>query len=273
MTEPLNVTLDRLSEEYDAIRRRCESVERPCDTDLMSLRATIASFNKIGILVEVPEYFRQKTSTIEQTPRIYRVHNVPYRGENRTVDVTRELLDNGTSRTQDEWLERYPLGTIGQIGIPDTEIYFALIQTLDKDKEHSDIQQRRTIEEVTEVIREDFRKYWMMTSTKAYPEKTVHQYRTPYAITKKSINGKSGNLIALPDGDAIAKILGNTTAARLNETACSITGSEIYVYRNAKNERALVLGVGYDDDGFGIGAGNGISSDRPARGMAVLKNE
>ncbi|HIH23787.1 TPA: hypothetical protein HA251_02025 [Candidatus Woesearchaeota archaeon] len=270
MTEPLNITIDRLSEEYDTLRKRCENAEQPREKDTGSLLAIINAFRTMGITVETPEYCRPKTATFGRMPETYRIPDVPYRGENSTVYITRELLDGGARRTQDEWLDEYVLGTIGHIGIPDTELYFTLIDTLDKNKKHLDVQQRQLIGHVRDVIREDFRDYCMMTSTRAYSDKTVHQYQTPQSITRNSIKGINGYLTQLADGDAIAKILGNTTAARLDDILGNITDRRTCVWRPEEYSNPLLLGVS-GNGRFDIIAYGSIGYDRPARGMAVHK--
>ncbi|HIH23789.1 TPA: hypothetical protein HA251_02035 [Candidatus Woesearchaeota archaeon] len=273
MTEPLNITIDRLSGEYDRLRKRCEGPRHPEAEDVVTLLDTIKELNKIGLNVPPPRYCIPHTGStealvIEKLPDVYRLHGVQYSGRERTVDITRKRLDKGKKKSQDEWMTDYPYGFFGRTGVPDTEIYFNIAITLDDNKNHPITEQRTLIEELRYILDTDFNTDWMMTSTRIESGSITHQYSTPHAAQYSYIDGNDDWLMRQPNANILAMALGGyMTATQINQAAHNITGRNTFLWTSYNDVRVLVLGV--FNDRFNIYASNNLNGNRPARGVAI----
>ena len=174
MTEPLNITLDRLSEQYDTLKRRCESTERPNHEDVKEILGVIKELNAFGLEIKVPMCVWKTPLEISRSDRIadYSVPNVTYQGRGRDVTITVKPLDNGAEREQHEWVAAYANGIDGKTGIPDTQIFFQTIKTV------YDRQQDR-FSDIAAVLRDSI-SVGVITSTAINQQYITHQIGTIY---------------------------------------------------------------------------------------------
>ncbi|HIH23790.1 TPA: hypothetical protein HA251_02040 [Candidatus Woesearchaeota archaeon] len=286
MTEPLNITIDRLSEQYDNAKREIESLlfdDNPITHELMGeYERARGALSRIGLNMHamfpgVDADISQNEIVIERRPDVFRLYGVQYRGRSRTVDLTKKLLNNGESMHQHEWMQKYPLGIIGQIGVPDIEIIFNMIAMLNKNKDHPHAQQRRVIEEVRQQFRDDF-KGMMMTSTCDVKHAIVHQYSTPQAVQSKEVTYRGSlSFMWKGDADAVTTALANMPASTFIETVQqlqlikennqSIKGDNVSVGRESGDNLPYTLGV-HKWDILCIHASN-FDAKQPARGVAI----
>ena len=96
---------------------------------------------------------------IESLPDRYRLHNVTYRNGLYQVDWSKELLDGGSSHTQEEWVE---LLSGNEFCMPPAPLYHATITTLYKN------QDQEFVDEIKEMFAKDFEDYYMMTGSRIF---------------------------------------------------------------------------------------------------------
>ncbi len=110
---------------------------------------------------------------VEELQDRYRLHNVPYLGETCMYDVSKVLLDNGTSHTQEEWVQRradeWKVGSGPEQYARDAALYRQYLryaQTMQRKGEHPDEVQGLFLLKVWDLLKAERAKYPMMTSTR-----------------------------------------------------------------------------------------------------------
>ncbi len=102
--------------------------------------------------------------SLEDLTDFYRINGVQYRNNTYTVDLSKSLLDNEASKTQDQWVE-YSKEAIAKndFYLGDFPLYHSLFTALfrNKDKQH-----KQKIEKVREFLKDNLFKHWLMTLTR-----------------------------------------------------------------------------------------------------------
>ncbi|HIH23783.1 TPA: hypothetical protein HA251_02005 [Candidatus Woesearchaeota archaeon] len=288
--------LDALTERYQrqsdaysaAVALRDKRIKQLCGTlesDVTrlhdELRGTIEKLEMFGVKMELLTKDTIATPgavvVVEKFHDVYRVHGVKYRGKQHTVDITRRLLDFGAKMTPDKWMQRYPSGFYGIVGVPDTEIYVQLAVTLDNHEDHPDDRQRELIAEVVGTLKSDFEKYNMVTSTTASNIEVIHQWNTPHTLTRK--NGRSNNIIS---GTGIettmdpsqymsdtALLGGDISPAAFNRAMVGITRKDTKVTYTKANNNVF---CNMSDSKFHISTYFIEQTPGPVRGVAIRDN-
>ena len=122
---------------------------------------------------------------LEDLQDFWRISNVPYRNGLYRVDLAKELLDNGTSHTQDEWAE-YSIQAQHQdkFHVADFPLYHALFTAL---KSKNDT----TSEEARDFIKQQMKAHYLMTLTRVRynpkPQKdaVMHDYKQQDQYTRE----------------------------------------------------------------------------------------
>lgn len=213
---------------------------------------------------------------IEDVETVYRLHVASYLGNRCYVDIEKELEDSGRGHTQQEWV---PLSQ----KVPSAPLYFAVMDTLHQNKDHPDQSQRALVEEVKEMLAKDFKKYFMMTSTRVrYAcdglDTVIHDFG--YATERReeaNIVGGDGYINeASGFGAVMGALLEINDFQKVERVGKYVTGTKLYLYRfNRKPkeedvERALVLGGNYGGR-FNFNADGNYY--RRARGMVARRAE
>ena len=211
---------------------------------------------------------------IESLDDRYRIHGVMYQGRVHTVDVSKQLLDNGASYIQSQWSQ---MTQQEEWKLASGPLYFAVMGALYDNREHPT--QKSLVEEVRTMFADDFKKYFMMTSTRVcYAREGLDtvKHDVDYAserAERAKIIGPNGFLVENPRyGEAMQALVGIGDCKRIQPVGKWVLGTNIYLWRFVNNssphnvERALVLtghnlclGIYVDD----------VSSNGRARGFVA----
>jgi len=221
--------------------------------------------------------------SIEEHPDRYRIYGVQHNNSMHAVDITRNLLENGASHTQEEWAtltqnkDWQKANGIWQLG--SAPLQTAAITSLYNNQNIADAVQKDLVEKVRDMLKEDFKTYWMMTSTRVcYKARgkdiVAHDYKYPQQTEiKENIAGPNGFINANCGFDNALNALCGISPAIAEQAYEYISGRKPYLWRiNSKSaqdiERALMLDA--DSNRFDIDAGDGVSDDGPARGWSAF---
>ena len=215
-----------------------------------------------------------KEFSITEDNEVYTISGIKYEGQIVTINLDKELLDNGESHTQDEWIKLTDK-------LPDITIYHATLSALFANKKgpHAEL-----VKKVKKMFKKDFDgQDYMMTSTRMkYKPKSkdeiIHNYGSQQPrIAKIDFTGPDA---WIDDKSGLEKqieaILGTNDLKEIQKVY-SWFGDKPYLWRlNAKPEQtiqgAVVLGRSVVNDGFVIGC-DGIISGGPARGLVIVEQK
>lgn len=183
--------------------------------------------------------------SIESIADRYIIHGVPYNGEVCRVNLSKALLDNGASHPQTDWIK---MTRQGEWKLPSGPLYFAVLAAL-YDNKDSD-----KVGEVKKMLANDFKDYFMMTSTciryaREGLDTVVHDFG--YAserAEKANIVGVEGCISEASNfGAEMQALIGINDAQKVQRIGNWITGKNPYfwcVKSKPKEtiELALVLG-------------------------------
>jgi len=212
--------------------------------------------------------------SIESLADSYRISGVMLDGEEHVVELDKTLLDGGNSHTQDEWV-----GLTQKV--PSAKLYTAMILTLYTNKDHKDSKQKALVEELKGVLKQDFISHYMMTSTRvAYQPQGSDRVMQNYGQPGETLGTKNmtGSNCWIKTGcgadNELEALLGTNNCNQLENAFEWVSDKKPYFWRlNSKpseeDVRAVVLGLGGNDDGFGIDVD--IDDDGPARGMVASR--
>ncbi len=121
----------------------------------------------------------RKSPIIEEPNQFWTVHQVPYRGKRKPVDLLKVPLDHGKRRTQDSWSEfSKDARSRNEFYVGDVPLYHALFSTLYK---HRKGPQHKMIEGVRTFLQQQFCDHWLTTLTRVTympsgKDKVTHNY-------------------------------------------------------------------------------------------------
>ena len=221
--------------------------------------------------------------SITENDVFYIINGVRINDEVKIVKWTKNLLDEGKTHTQDQWVEQTKDGDVRLASLP---AYVATIIALYDNKDVEDQNQKDLVEKVRKVFETDFdpKKPWLMTSTRLTyssqgSDKIKHDYGyddAPDEISEEItgpnewINASSGL------EQTIQALTGTNDLDKMEKAIEWVSTQKPYLWRfNAKpqkdEQRAVVLGR-YIGIGFDIYCyGNVI--DRPARGAVIVEQK
>jgi hypothetical protein len=223
-----------------------------------------------------PPLSAHSSLSIDDLADRYVISSVAYRDGLYEVSLSKELLDSGTMRTQDDWVAHL---ASSEWRLPSGPLAIALYTTLYTARKGP---HTKTIAAIQRKLRKDHKEYWMSTGTriKYSPnglDTIIHEYGTPDA------NDLSAEVVGPDDWvtpesgfeGVITALLGTCNIPLLEDVSAWASGKKPYLWRvnNApsfEDERALVLGVS-NGGRFNIDANYNVNINRPARGVAVRK--
>ena len=225
---------------------------------------------------------------LEKVARGYRLHNVLHREKSYDMDWSGALLPGDGTATpnyqlQDDWLTKPAYRTIDTVvfDVPSAPEYASTILALYRYRDTKDAAQQKLLLEFKALLADDFKSYWMMTSTRTtYTEKgddiVEHcRNRTPECYTTPGALAGSSRQLSTAMSLETKAWLGVDTPQEFTDAVKWLTDKDVtWLYRCTKEKkdfgRALVLGVANSSEWFDINAGSYLS--RPARGVAVREN-
>lgn len=217
---------------------------------------------------------------VEETDERYVLQNVMKLGKLYTIEWTKGLLDNGASRTQQEWME---LTKTKEEKLASAVDYTASLIALFKNKDHHDPAQQNLIGRMREMFRQDFdpRKPYLQTSTRVQyntsgMDVVWHDWRYSTQTEKHIDMVGPGGFININSGfgSIVDALVGTPNLLDVEEAYEWASGKKPYLWRiNSRPaqavERAVVLGVSNGNGWFIIDASDVIGNHGPARGVVV----
>ena len=215
---------------------------------------------------------------IESLADRYRLHHVPYNNDLYVVDWSKELLENGATKTQRDWIAATQST---KWKIPDMQLYHATLATLYRHKDHAAKEQQKLVKELQQVFKTDFAfdKPYMTTSTRIQYaasgfDHVTHNFGYPSA-QKHSLALVGPDAYVAPSSGLEAQmevLLGSRDLAEIKTVYKWISGKNPYLWRLEQapaqdEEQAVVLGC-YSYR-FNIYCDGGFDISWPSRGVVA----
>ena len=190
---------------------------------------------------------------IENLSDRYRMHQVQYHNGVYVVDWSKELLDQGKSKTQEDWITATQSS---EWKVPSLQLYHATLRILYQHREHPVKDQKKMVEDMQKMFKTDFEpaKPDMRTSTRikyAARGEDIVTHDSGYATAREmrvSLVGPNGWINASSGlEEQMDALLGSRDVAEIETVYEWISGKKPYLDRvNQKpvcdKERAAVLG-------------------------------
>ena len=144
------------------------------------------------------EPVKPKQISIDNSPDFWTIPNGGYKIGVYTVDLAKQLLGNGSSKPQDEWIEYSKQAQQNNnFYAGNFPLYHSIFTALFNNKDGN---QKDEIEEIRQFIKQQMLDKWLMTLTriiyapKGQKDKVMHNYGMPnsYAIELDSFIGPDG---------------------------------------------------------------------------------
>ena len=217
---------------------------------------------------------------IESLADRYRLHNVQYNNGVYVVDWSKELLENGATKKQQEWIAATQST---EWKIPNMRLYHATLATLYRHKDHAAKEQQKLVKELQQVFKTDFfsGKLYMTTSTRIQYaasglDNVTHNFGYPFAQKHLlALAGQDGYVDSSSGMEAQMEVLlGSRDLAEIEKMYEWVSGKKPYLWRleqalQQDEERAAVLGCNYGINRFNIYCGGDFDNSRPSRGVVA----
>jgi len=173
---------------------------------------------------------------VSDNPDFWKVEGVEYRNGIYTVELAKALLDNGNTKTQDQWIE-YSKQVKARNGFytGDFQLYHSLFTALYKNRDKDSA--RQEVEEARKFLRETFRKKYPLTLTRiAYQprgmDKIIHSKGMPDEFSLDVNFVDSDEWVKDAKNPAVYKaLLGSDNIHEINNVYNWINGTDAYLYR------------------------------------------
>ena len=179
---------------------------------------------------------------LTSTQDSWKIEGVEYRDGIYTVNLAKQLLDNGNSKTQQEWTNYR--NQSNSFYTADMPLHHSIFKAL--------YQQRDTTEakEAREFLEQQFREKWLQTLTRITytpkgkdklthkKDKVIHNIGTQeqYEINE-NIVGESGQIINIKTPKFLEALLGSSNKEEINNIYKWITNKDAYIWRINENPK------------------------------------
>lgn len=234
--------------------------------DLESVVSEISlSSARPAISQQVPPEVQSAQSqfSIESLEDRYRIYGLMYQGRVHTADISKELLDNGQSHTQFEWIQ---MTKQAEWKLASAPLYFVVMDALYENRNHPDNVQKSLVEEIRAMFANDFRQYFMTTSTRIlYKEGGRDLDVVAHDVGYASMSAEQVSIVG-PDayitedscfGATMQALMGISDCNRFLQVGNWFTKGDYYLWHvNPKpdyNKEHALYFIGYNDydwDGF-----------------------
>ena len=181
----------------------------------------------------------QKETNLETLEDFWTIGNVEYRNGIYTVDLAKELLDNGNTKTQEQWAEYSKQAKQNNsFHTGDFPLYHAIFTTLFNNRNGK---QKNDVEEIRQFIKQKMVEKWIMTLTriqynpKKQKDKVIHNYNLPdqYPIETDSFVGDDGYIKSTNNVKAPLQTLLDTkqNVNEINDVYKWLTDVDAYLWR------------------------------------------
>ena len=214
------------------------------------------------------------TTNLTSTQDSWKIEGVEYRDGIYTVNLAKQLLDNGKAKTQQEWIDYR--NQSNSFYTADMPLHHSIFKAL--------YQQRDTTEakEARKFLEQQFREKWLQTLTRITytpkgKDKLTHNIGTQeqYEINE-NIVGENEQIINIKKPKFLEALLGSSNKEEINNIYKWITNKDAHIWRINKNpkqnlERVARFDLGSDwaylDCYWGLdysGASLGVNACREA---------
>ena len=235
--------------------------------------------------------------SIEVLPDCYRLNGVLLRDGVRTIDLKNELLLNGESKKQDDWVLFKKNAGQNDFVPADAPTYHSVCAALYDNRDNA--QYHDVIEQARQFLAAQFSAHWLMTLSRAnYSpqsaqsigqrvknaikrkiqttlDEVIHDYGSAKpAVAPVALVGSQDYLSKIPDASTYCEaVVGDKDATHVTAVYKWITGKDAYAWRRTSSPdqnidaRAVVLGVKSNDDAFYLSAFGSLDYGWPALGV------
>ena len=186
-------------------------------------------------------------TNLTSTQDSWKIEGVEYRDGIYTVNLAKQLLDNGKAKTQNQWTDYR--NQSNSFYTADMPLHHSIFKAL--------YQQRDTTEakEAREFLEQQFREKWLQTLTRITytpkgKDKLTHNIGTQeqYEINE-NIVGENGQIINIKTPKFLEALLGSSNKEEINNIYKWITNKDAYIWRINKNPKQNLERVaGFDSD-------------------------
>jgi len=183
----------------------------------------------------------QTDFSLEDKTDHYTMTGVLYQGSLCRVDLAKALLDNGASRTQDQWVQySQEVERNDAFRVGDFPLYHALFTTLYRNRDTPQYQE--AIEQARTFIDKQMKAKWLTTLTRigyqpSGQDTIIHNYNMPNQSTLQAdVTGPDGLVSTLQGETALFKdLLGTEDMQEIQNVYHWLTNVPLYLWRvNAK---------------------------------------
>ena len=188
---------------------------------------------------EEPKTKTKTNSDIINLSDFWRIENVNYRGKIGDYELLKTLLDNGNTKTQDEWVEYSKIAKPqGDFYVGDMPLYHSIFTALSR-LDNPDAEQAR------EFIKKEIRAKYPMTLTRIKyspkeKDEVINNFKMndEYKIQANFV-GKDGFIKDVQDKDYLNAILGTDNIPEINEVYQKINQTDAYIWRVNKKPKSI----------------------------------
>nr|AQS34944.1 hypothetical protein [uncultured archaeon] len=181
---------------------------------------------------------------IQSSDDFWSISGVQYRDGIYTVDLMKNLLDEGKARTQDQWVEySTEAQKTGEFYVSDYPLFYQTLRTVFSSKDDSKMKDQA--EEIKTTLKGLSRNHWLTTLTRiSYHPKgedvVIHNYGMDdqYKINQKFV-GKNGWIKELKNKDTYSALLGTDKISEINETFQWLNGTDAYIFRINEKPKSI----------------------------------
>ena len=220
-----------------------------------------------------------KSPPIVITPnnRFWTINNVPYQGGLVEVDLARDLIDNGSAKTQDEWA-KYSMAAKkrGKFYTPNYPLFYNILRSV-KAGQAANV----NAEEIRSAVK-DFSRNWLMTLTRikynpSSPDLIVHNNGLGGSeewFVNEDFVGDSGEIKSLNASKELSVLVSDGDVDNVKEVFQWLNGTDSYLYRiNSRPEKLdeRVVGFVAGSDWVGLYCDGNPSVANSSLGVCVRK--
>ena len=195
-------------------------------------------------------------TNVQNNQDFWRIGSVQYRNGIYVVDLAKSLLDNGNTRTQDDWAKHYE-SAIGrnEFHTPNYPLLYGLVKALYNARDKP--AQKNNVAETSSFLKDKSRAHWLMTLTRVRYQPqgndvVIHNYGTRDKYEEQvDFIGPDERIEGTAKPLACQRLLGtNDSVQNINNLFNWLNGTDIYIWRVNKKPKKV------DERVAGFGAGS-----------------
>ena len=216
------------------------NIIKPFEREEFALTPVDAADNKIRALLAQreqnpppPPPGREAETRIHTTENFWTIEGVLYRGKVHAVDLAKTLLDNGTAKTQDRWIDyTREARTRNEFYLPDFPLLHGIVTRLYEQRSQAGV------EAIRAQVQAWTREKWLMTTTrikynKKGQDEVIHNYTLPdEERIDTSFVGPDEWIKGSTTPEAVQVLLGTSQSMQeINTVYHWLSGTDTYLYK------------------------------------------